>query len=529
MAKDDILRKASQRLGELVDDNEKARKQPEQDRRDFISSLAKEIGQVVVGGLSPLIAGLTMQSEKDREKMMRAIASIDVKVPPIPAPTVNVPKINVPTPKVTVIPPQVKVPQINVPKTEINMPEIMDVRVAGVNNKAPMPVIMMDTKGKPMPFSLGAGGGGKSDYLKIKDILTSTGASLISDDGKLKVDASVSASITADYGSGEVGDNTLRVVQATDAVASVNIVSGSASGTEYNDGDTASTPAGGVIMGDTGEESGNIYALALGSGVSGSSVLRVLQASDAVSSVYVTGANGSIAVTIEDGDGNTRTTFPIEGSVAVSGITGSVASYLIDGDGNYRDVVMVDAASSVAVIIEDGDGNTRTTFPIEGDIGTVTTVTGITNSVAASLVDSSGVQYSGSNPVPVSQQALSSSTDSVVTKPINVRGSLSTAYATISTDAATTLIAASAGNYLDLVWITGANQSDGAVLLDVRDVSGGNVVMSFEIPANATSGVAPATPFPQGNQGNAWTIYWGDSDITGTTVDVSALFNVEAA
>ena len=71
----------------------------------------------------------------------------------------------------------------------------------------------------------------------------------------------------------------------------------------------------------------------------------------------------------------------------------------------------------------------------------------------------------------------------------------------------------------------GANQSDTAVTLDIRMVTAGNVVMSLEIPANSTAGIAPAVPYPQSDTGNNWTIDM--TDITGTTVDVTALFSTE--
>lgn len=43
------------------------------------------------------------------------------------------------------------------------------------------------------------------------------------------------------------------------------------------------------------------------------------------------------------------------------------------------------------------------------NIGTVTTVTGVTNSLAAAVIDSSGVQYSGSNPLPITGTVIVSS------------------------------------------------------------------------------------------------------------------------
>jgi hypothetical protein len=145
------------------------------------------------------------------------------------------------------------------------------------------------------------------------------------------------------------------------------------------------------------------------------------------------------------------------------------------------------------------------------DIGTVTTVTGITNSVAVSLTDSSGVGYSGSNRLP--------------TRPINARGSLATAYVSLTTGTETTLLAGTAGEYRDLIYIMGTNNSDVAVSVDIRNVTAGNIQTTVRIPANGTAGVSLPVPIPQEETGNNWTADL--PDITGTTVTLSALFSKE--
>lgn len=110
-------------------------------------------------------------------------------------------------------------------------------------------------------------------------------------------------------------------------------------------------------------------------------------------------------------------------------------------------------------------------------------------------------------------------------RPIQVRGSLGTAYTSLATGTETTLLTAEAGTFHDLVWVLGANQSDVAVLVDIRMVTAGHVVMSLEIPANSTAGIAPPIPYPQSDSGNNWTVDM--ADITGTTVDITALFSKE--
>lgn len=115
-----------------------------------------------------------------------------------------------------------------------------------------------------------------------------------------------------------------------------------------------------------------------------------------------------------------------------------------------------------------------------------------------------------------------------VNTPIQVRDLRATAYASVSTGAETTLLAGGgAGVFHDLIYVMGANQSDAAVIMDIRDVTAGNVVMSIEVPAKGTAGVALPVPIPQGNANNNWTIQNGGSDVSNTTVDVTALFSKE--
>jgi hypothetical protein len=125
--------------------------------------------------------------------------------------------------------------------------------------------------------------------------------------------------------------------------------------------------------------------------------------------------------------------------------------------------------------------------------------------------------------VPVMQ--VSGASWSTVARPINVRGSLATAYVSLTTGTETTLLAGTAGEYRDLIYLMGANNSDAAVSVDIRDVAAGNIQTSVRIPANGTAGVSLPVPIPQSETGNNWTVDMGD--ITGTVVTLSALFSKE--
>lgn len=271
--------------------------------------------------------------------------------------------------------------------------------------------------------------------------------------------------------------------------------------------------------------------------------------SNPVPVTWVSGAGVSTAVHITDSGGvgySGSNPVPVTGTVVVSSVTASTAASMVDSSGvmygsaNPFHIAVHDSTGStissfpsgdikgLAVAIVDGSGNQITSFGggtqyAEG--ATASTYTGTAVMFAEASSDAAKV-VSSVDPLPVTlSTALSSSIDSVLARPISLRGSLSTAYATLSSNAETTLISASAGNYLDLVWVKFSNTSTGAVTLDLRDVSAGNIVDTYEVPANGVVGISMAVPYPQGNQGNAWTVDYNDSDLSNTTVYVSALFH----
>ena len=307
-----------------------------------------------------------------------------------------------------------------------------------------------------------------------------------------------------------------------------------------------------------------------GSGITDSelraSSVPVEQVSGSTWSTYVTGALNSILVGYESGDGRIKVELPTGSSgltdteiratsLPVEQVSGSTWSTYVTGFG-----------ASVGAYLLDAEGNYRGTLPVSGTVA----VSGVTGSVAASMVDSSGVQYSGSNPLPITlvSGALTSaiSVGSTVSDAVDdgsapvktggiartanptavaggdtvsasydkmgrqltraqARDLTVTAYASLTTGTETTLVSAVAGSYLDLVYIMGANNSDVAVTVNIRPVTAGNIVMTLQVPANGVAGIACPMPLPQGDPGNNWTVDMGD--ITGTTVYMTALFSKE--
>lgn len=268
--------------------------------------------------------------------------------------------------------------------------------------------------------------------------------------------------------------------------------------------------------------------------------LRVSQATDSVNSVVVnsgtitavTGITNTVAIALTDSSG-----------VQYSGSN----PFIVDANDSLG---QGDAASAIRVVVA---GNSDASVVVNsGTITTVTTVTGVTNSLQTAIIDSGGVQYSGSNPVPITLISGSLSTTTVlytrqtnptavaadyvpqagddlgriVTRPIQVRDLIGTAYVTTSTGTETTLLAAGgAGVFLDLISLIATNNSSAAVQLDIRATTAGNIVNTLYIPANATTGWTPPVPWPQDNVDNNWTVDM--PDVTGTTVSVSALFTKE--
>lgn len=267
-----------------------------------------------------------------------------------------------------------------------------------------------------------------------------------------------------------------------------------------------------------------------------------------------------------NGDNPLPVVFGASATQAVNMVDSSGVAY----SGTNPVPVVFGASATQAVNLVDSSGvgySGSNPLPVTGPI----VVSSITASAAASIVDSSGVQYSGSNPLPITwvsgagnstvvvgpvasdvadagaapikiggiaRQAnptavaagdmVSLTADDLgrpVTRPIQVRDLIKTAYVSVTSGTETTLRAGVAGAFLDCIMITGANNSDAAVSVDIRAVTAGNIVHTMRIPANSTAGWAPAVPWPQDATGNNWTV--DGPDETGRTLTFSGLFSQE--
>lgn len=384
--------------------------------------------------------------------------------------------------------------------------------------------------------------------VSVSDVFGSVGTNVINPDGRLKVELPTGASGLTDT---ELRASAVPVIQVSGASWSV-----------YAQDALTTITATTLVNAD------NRLRVSLETGGSGltdselrASAVPVTQVSGAGWSTTVTDIFGSTITTgVLNGDNRIRVSLETGGSgltdselrasaVPVIQLTGSADSVYV-----LNPVSQGDAATALRVVVA-GNSDVSVTATQTGtwNIGTVTTVTGVTNSVSAALVDSSGVQYSGSNPVPTAIISGSLSTSAAVLtrqtnptavaadyvpiaaddlgrqliRPVQVRDLVITAYVTLSTGTETTLLAASAGSFHDLIYVMAANTSGAAQQVDIRPVTAGNIVMSLYVPANSTAGVALPVPFPQSasDTGNNWTVDMGD--VTNSNILISALFTRE--
>jgi hypothetical protein len=415
-------------------------------------------------------------------------------------PDVIVPEIQVPKAEVTVRGQKIEMPEINMPD-EMNVKGF--VQLMGVDLGNPLPVQLRTADGSPLDLmkSITAIGGGSG--ARQVTINNQSG-------NPVPITGDLSATLSADTGSGEIGSETLRMVMATDAIASVNIVAGSSSGTEYANGATALTPTGAVAMGNTGEESGNVFALAIGSGVTGSSVLRTVTAVDSVSSVNVVTSVGLTDTELRASSFNVGQVSGANWSTNVTQFNGNDVSTR-EGETDSGTLRVVHASDFAASVVASG-------------------VAAHDSAVSGNPV-LTGLESRTTNPTAVGDgdvvRQRADKTGRAVMRPVQVRDLTQTAYVTASSEGEKTLLAGASGVYHDLIMMKGSNESDAAITLDIRQTTGGTVQDTLVIPANSTSGLVLSVPIPQDHTDATWTVDNNSSDASNTVYSVTALFSKE--
>ncbi len=541
--------------------------------RDISSTISQNFAETV----EPMMVEMKRSLETSTSGLVEAIKGInlDLKAPDVQMPEIKFPEFNIPEPKVIVNfdASQIKVPEVNIPPSVF--PSLMNVLLEGIDRQNPLPVLVVDETGKPFYGGGGSSGGGSSKV--IQEILDKNGTSLIDSSTPsvpvLRTSATVSfptsslaAALVDSSGVQYSGSNPLPTTaslslpsgQGDAATATRVVVAGNS--------DMSVVVNSGTLTAVTGVTNSIQTALIDSSGVqySGSNPLPTTatlstaqgQGDAATAMRVVIAGNSDASVVVNSGTITTVT--------AVTNITNSIQTVILDRDSNpFQPFVYGtgDAATAQRVLIA---GNSDSSVVVNsGTITTVTTLTSVTNSIQTALIDSSGVQYSGTNPVPVTlanagttqNVNVTGQNDSMLTlvshttlptakadgadtrgladkygrptmRPIQVRDLIATAYVSLTTGTEATFLAAVAGNLYDLVWVMMSNQSTAAVQVDIRPVTAGNILMTFQVPANGTVGIAPPVPLPGGaDTGNNWTVDM--PDITGTTVNITGLFSRE--
>lgn len=291
---------------------------------------------------------------------------------PEPKVTVEPTQVTVPEPKVTVNVEKSDAPIVNVPPFPEQMEVVGNVGILGIDRSNPLAVQLVDLKGRPYE-SIGGSSGGGNPFTIIKDIQTSSGSSVIDQDtGAMKITGNISVSAVSDsfvslvnadgnyYNSdnplpitGSLSTSPFATYYASDAVGSMNLIQ----------------VGGNSVVVGTGYQD---------------NALRVVIATDSVSSVNVIG------------------TVPVSGTFFQTlqpvSISDAGASVYVNNPVNQGDV-----ATALRVVVA-GNSDVSVTATQTGTWN----ITSITNSTQATLIDSSGIGYSGSNPVPTTLNSLES-------------------------------------------------------------------------------------------------------------------------
>lgn len=548
----------------------KQKKQFSKDANGVTAAIQKEL----VAAMQPVLAQM---AQGIANEVKNAVKGLQIPAPSVTMPAVNVPKFemppfpDIPAPVVHVRVPDMKMPDINFPEFPTQMLVNGDIGLRDFNQKNPLPVMVYGADGKPMLFPMG--GGGKSNAFVIKDILTAFGNSVMDTTNNavkthlVASDVAINAAqasgaadsvnviqfggtaVNLDQGYSYPG--TLRVVHATDVAVSVNVSGFVASvGVDILNGDGNSLDPRDrnwtVTETLTQKQlSGTIDSVEI---ASQQISLGVFQASGFNFSVeiasqpftldtkQVSGGMHSVEIASQPFTLDVRQVSGTVDSISIASQPFTLDTKQVSGGNHSIEIASQPFSLDVKQVSGSIDSVAIASQPFSFDIKQVS---GSSDSVQASGDVAAGVADSG-NPVKMGGVAMTTNptavtdgqranirTDKIgrpVMTPIQVRDLRATAYATLSTNTETTLLAGIASTFLDLVYIAFANTSSGAIAIDLRDATTGGIVATFNCPAEATQGIALSMPIPQNVAADTWTVDFNDADISNTTVFVNALF-----
>lgn len=463
------------------------KKRNEKDREFLMANIGQEIGR----NLTPLMKTLADNTRLNKEDFAELVLYLKQEMAKIQIPVPEIIMPEIPEPKVTVNVPPIKIPKLEFPEGE--MPIKGWVQLMGVNVNNPLPVRLMDGEGKPLALfdnltQIVSGGGGGARIVQISGIHNSAWADVMNADGRLRVETNDSTAAQAiSQISGHVWSvfvpDTVDVRQVSGANWSVDVASQSVSLlTQQVSGAVDSVVVNDVLVTlGVNQVSGANWSVS----ATDLDVRDLINATDSVAAYQVSGASWSVNAvgTVGLTDTELRAS-----SVPITQVSGANWSVSVS-ENKAEDAVH--ASGDTGFMALSVRNSTNTTFAADGDYQPIAT-------------DGIG---------------------RVITRPVQVRGLLQTAYVSVANGTETTLLAGVAGIYFDLVYVMGTNNSDAAVTVDLRSATGGGIQTAMRIPANATAGVSLAVPIPQDVAANTWTVDL--PDITGTVVTISALFSRE--
>ncbi len=141
-------------------------------------------------------------------------------------------------------------------------------------------------------------------------------------------------------------------------------------------------------------------------------------------------------------------------------------------------------------------------------------------------IDKNGIARTTNPTAVLDAQPVSAGFDDLgrqITRPYQVRDLLLTSFVSLTTGTKTELAAGVASNFLDLIQISFANNSDAATVVTLTDES--TTVLSIPVAANSAGALSFSPPLPQSATGVSW--YVDLPDITGTTITINGTFSKE--
>lgn len=198
----------------------------------------------------------------------------------------------------------------------------------------------------------------------------------------------------------------------------------------------------------------------------------------------------------------------------------------IMGTGSLRVTI---ASDNDALTVKQATGTNLHTVLDSGTLTTLTTLTGITNTVvtddlaaaATGAAVPANAHYQGLNaqtalPAAASAGNLTGETGDKFGRQVMLnnamRDIMGTQTTTItSSTSETTIVTAIASTFNDLVSVFISNTSATATRVDIRDVTAGSVIFQLYIPAGDMRGLSLTTPWPQTTVNTAWTATCGTS------------------